>query len=349
MPAQNTAGLLRHLRSNPAAAVIFLHGEEEYLREGAVKAVMEQVVDPATRDFNLDQLRGSDVTPEALASVLATPPMMAEYRLVVVRDAQGLSVKARELLEEVLAKPTPGVILLLVATIPAATKAKFYDILKRDALSVEFPAVDPSDLPGWLVERASSEHGLELDLDAARALAGAIGAQLGVLATELEKAAAYVNDRKKIVLEDIKAVGGFIPRVDRWGWFDAVGERRFKDAFNDLPDLLDSGENGVGLVIGLGGHLLKIGILVAGGRQALERHLRPNQRWLANRLQGPARKWTPAEIDRAMEELLRADRLLKSASMTDRQAMEELLLRLSLGGPAPRPADRPARPLTAAR
>ena len=33
--------------------------------------------DPGTRDFNLDQLRGGDVTPEALASILATPPMMA--------------------------------------------------------------------------------------------------------------------------------------------------------------------------------------------------------------------------------------------------------------------------------
>jgi DNA polymerase-3 subunit delta len=335
MPAVNSAGLLRHLQGNPSAAVIFLHGEEEYLREAAVKAVVEQVVDPATRDFNLDQLRGSDVSAEALASMLATPPMMAQYRLVIVRDAQGLSVKARELLEQILPKPTPGVILLLVATIPSASKAKFYDVLKKQALSVEFAAVDPLDLPGWLVARAASEHALDLELDAARALAGAIGAQLGVLATELEKAAAYVGDRKQIVLADIKAVGGYIPRVDRWGWFDKVGERRFNEAFNDLPELLDSGENGVGLIIGLGSHLLKIGLMVAGGRQALERHLRPNQKWLANRLQTPARKWSAAEIDRAMEELLRADRLLKSASLTDRQAMEELLLRLSLGGPVP--------------
>jgi|SRR5690606_2206040 len=93
----------------------------------------------------------------------------------------------------------------------------------------------------------------------------------------------------------------------------------------------------VGLVIGMGGHLLKVGIAVAGGREGLERALRPNQRWLAQRLLPQARRWTAAEMDAAMAELLRTDRLLKSASLTDRQAMEELLLRLmnvgQLSGP----------------
>jgi hypothetical protein len=34
------------------------------------------------------------------------------------------------------------------------------------------------------------------------------------------------------------------------------------------------------------------------------------------------------EVDAALGELLRTDRLLKSASLSDRQALEELLLRL---------------------
>ena len=34
------------------------------------------------------------------------------------------------------------------------------------------------------------------------------------------------------------------------------------------------------------------------------------------------------ELDDAMGELLRTDRLLKTASLSDRQAMEELLMRL---------------------
>jgi DNA polymerase III subunit delta len=316
--------------------VLFLHGEEEYLREEAVRTINDLVLDPATRDFNLDQLRGPDAEPETLASTLATPPMMAERRLVIVRDAQGLTPRSREVIEQFVSRPAPGVVLVLSAAIPSGSKAKFYDMLRKDTLAVEFAALDPLDLPAWLVERSATAHGLALEMDAARALAAAIGPQLGVLVTELEKAAAFVGDRKSIALDDVKAVGGYIPRVDRWAWFDAVGDRKFTRALAELPELLESGESGVGLVIGLGGHLLRIGLLAGGGKEALERHLRPNQRWLANRLQSQARKWSPDQVDHALEELLRTDRLLKTASLSDRQAMEELLLRLAIGEPSER-------------
>jgi len=132
---------------------------------------------------------------------------------------------------------------------------------------------------------------------------------------------------------------GSIPRFDRWAWFDLVGERRFGEALRQLPVLLEAGESGVGLVIGMGAQLLRIGIVCAGGQGALERELRPNQRWLARRVAAQARKWTLAQVDAALAELLRSDRLLKSASLSDRQAMEELLLRLRAGvGPGERAA-----------
>jgi DNA polymerase III subunit delta len=339
MPQLNLSRLLDRLRDGPPAAAIFLHGDEEFLREEATAEVLAIVLDPATRDFNLDQLRGSDTDPETLASTLATPPMMATYRVVLVREAQGLSPKAREAVEGFVAKPSPGAVLILSGTIPSGSKAKFYGTLKKQALSVELAALDAGDLPGWVVTRGREVHRMEVQMDAARAIAAAIGPQLGILSRELEKVAAYVGDRNTVTVDDVRAVGGYIPRVDRWEWFDSVGDRRFSEAVSKLPDLLDSGESGVGLVIGLGSHLLKVGLLAGGGREALERHLRPHQRWLANRLHPQARKWTPEGVDRALEELLRTDRLLKSASLSDRQAMEELLLRLAAD--ESHPASRP--------
>lgn len=328
MPRLSPGKLPRVLAGRPPAAVFFLHGDEEFLRERAVDQVVATFLDPATRDFNLDQLNGADVTPEALASVLATPPMMAEHRVVVLRDAQSLTQSGRLVVENVSERPPAGLVLVVSASIPSGSKAKFYSALHERATSVEFKAIDATDLPGWVIERARQEHSLEMDLDAARALCGAIGAQLGVLATELEKLASYVEGRKRITAEDVRAVGGYIPRADRWGWFDLVAEQRFDDAFRALPDLLDSGESGVGLVIGMTNQLLRVGLGVAGGTEALQKNLRSNQRWLAGRLAGFARLWSQPQIEQAISELLRTDRLLKSASLTDEQALQELILRL---------------------
>jgi len=320
--------LARTLRDNTAGGAFFFFGDEDFFREEAVARVVAAYLDEATRDFNFDQLRGSDVDADALASTLATPPMMAEHRVVVVRDAQGLGQKGREVVEAAAKAPEPGIALVVSATIPQGSKAKFYDELKKRAISIEFNSLAADDAPGWLMEEARASHETELDADAARAIVAAMGVDLGMLVAELKKLVAYVNERKRITLDDVKAVGGSIPRADRWAWFDLVAERRFREALEVLPVLLEQGDNGVGLVIGMGGQLLKVGIACAGGQRALEAELKPFQRWMARRIVPQARKWTLPEIDQALTELLRSDRLLKSASMNDRQAMEELLLRL---------------------
>ena len=71
--------------------VFYLHGEDHFRKEEVIRALVEAHVDPATRDFNLDQLRGTETDPQTLASVLATPPMMAEWRVVVLREVEGLA------------------------------------------------------------------------------------------------------------------------------------------------------------------------------------------------------------------------------------------------------------------
>jgi DNA polymerase-3 subunit delta len=339
LPRTSYSALLGSLTRGDPGGVFFISGDEEYLKDEAANRIVEAFLDAGTRDFNFDQLRGPDVTPESLASVLATPPMMAEHRVVVLREAQGLSQKSREAVEAIAASSPEGLVLVVVATIPAGSRAKFYSTLQKLARSLEFGRIDPVDLPGWVLERAREGHGLEMEPAAARALAGAAAGQHRILASELQKLASYVGERRQISAEDVRAVGGYIPTVDRWAWFDLVAERRIEDAVRQLPALLESGENGVGLVIGIAGQLLRVAIAVAGGKDALEKQLKPYQRWLAGRIQPMARRWAAAEIDLAITEVLRTDRLLKTASLTDRQALEELLLRLASIGRAdpPRP------------
>lgn len=317
----------RSLASGKLGGVFFLFGDEEYLKEEMTSALVEAHLDPAVRDFNLDQLRGSDVTPETLASIAATPPMMAEWRVVVVRDAQALaaSARSRAVIEDLLARKFEGLAVVLVAALPDKAKAQIYDKLRKQAIAVEFPQLNAADVPGWLIARAKSD-GYDLETDAARALAGAIGAELGVLVQELRKLYGFVQQRKAITLEDVLAAVGTVLRQNRWEWFDMLGERRFGEARAALPVLLDAGESGVGLVIGIGTHFLRLAILANGGERALEEALPPYQRWLAGRLARQAKKWQAADLERALDDLLRADRLLKSTNLGDHAILEELIL-----------------------
>jgi DNA polymerase III subunit delta len=328
MPLTSPDKLKRALESGRRGGIFFLFGDDEYLKEEAAAAIVAAHLDPATRDFNYDQLRGGDLAPETLASIAGTPPMMAEYRVVVVREAQALAVNAqmRAAVDALLDRKPPDLALVLVATLPDRSKAQFYERLKRETVAVDFPPLSGMDLPGWLMDRAR-QRGLELDTTAARALA-ATGSELGVLVQELAKLIDYVGDRARITKDDVTAIVGSVPRQNRWEWFDLVGDARFRDARAGIPILLESGESGVGLVIGLGTQFLRLGIAAAGGEKALGAALPQHQRWLAGRIAKQARRWDTAAVEDALDDLLRADRLLKSSSLDERQILEELLFRI---------------------
>ncbi|MDX1675995.1 MAG: DNA polymerase III subunit delta, partial [Longimicrobiales bacterium] len=285
MPALSPERLTRTLREGGRGGVFFLHGDESYLKERATREIVEAHLDAGTRDFNLDEVRGTDVSTETLGSLIQTPPMMGEWRVVVVRDAQAMaqSSTARDILTDTAEAPPPGLALVLEADI-GSSKAKVWRALKKAATSVEFGRLSDSDLPGWLMSWAEA-HDLTLGVPAARALASAVGPGLAPLVRELEKLREYVGPDREITREDVEAVVGAIPRQDRWEWMDLVGERRFEEAREGLPILLETGgESGVGLVIGLGNQFLRLAVCVAGGRSALENALPGNQKWLAGRV-----------------------------------------------------------------
>ncbi len=265
---------------------------------------------------------------ESLASIVATPPLMAEWRVVLVREVEALapSPRARDLLLSLVRDPPPELALILEASIPKNSKARFYQDLKKGARSVEFREVSPDDVPGWLMTWTRDRHGAEMDLDAARALAAAVGVDRGVLVREVEKLVEVAGESGRITIEEVIAAGTRLPRQNRWDWFDLVGEKRFEEALDGLSVLLAQGENGVGLTIGLATHLLRIGVLVEQGFGALQSALPPPQRGFAGKFRSQGSKWTGAEVEAALLGLRRVDRLLKSSGLSDEHRLEEWLL-----------------------
>jgi DNA polymerase-3 subunit delta len=318
------------LSDEERGGVFYLFGDDQFRKEEEGRALVEWHLDPGTRDFNFDSLRGTEVNVENLASVLATPPLMAEWRVVLLREVEALvSIpKARNLLLGLAKGPPPGLALILLASLPKGSTAKFYRELKRLACSVEFPGIAPNDVPGWLVEWTATRHERTMTEDAARALGSSVGTDLGVLAQEVEKLVSVVEEGAPIDLKAVQDAGTHVPQEDRWVWMDRVGQRDLGGALNGLEALFSQGESGVGLIIGLATHLLRLGVARTETGRVLENSLPPHQKWLASRLRNQAANWTVDDLEDALLGLRRADRLLKSSNLGEEHILEEWLLRL---------------------
>jgi DNA polymerase III subunit delta len=324
---------LRSRLGKEPGGVFYLHGSDAFRREEAARTLVESHLDPSTRDFNLDVLRGSEIDAETLASVLGTPPMMAEWRVVLLRETEALasSARTREMVLEAARTPPPGLALVLLCTVPERSSARFYRDLAKLARAMEFREIKADDVPGWLMDRARSHHDRELEEPAARALAQAVGPDLAYLTRELEKLDALAQDGEPLTAAHVAATGTRIPRQDRWQWFDRVGEKRFREALDGLEVLLQHGESGVGLTLGLATHLLRLGVAVDGGPGSLESVLPPHQKWLSRRYGAQARHWSGPEVAEAVQDLLEVDRLLKASTFSDRHLLESWVLKRLAG------------------
>jgi DNA polymerase-3 subunit delta len=316
------------------SGAFFLHGEAGRLRDDAARRLAEAAVDPATRDFNLDSYRGSEVSPEALASALAMPPVMAPRRVILLFEAEKLTATGRKVVEEALPKLPSDVTFIVVATIPDRSKAAYYRKLKNEAVELEWKAPRDAEIPGWLIERASTRFDRELSPEAAGALADAVGADLGILDAELDKLAGASADTGAIGLELVKSLVPNVREVNRWEWINDVAARRYERARRLLPELLASpGESAVGLLIFLIEQHLLVGVAVEGGAGLVGRTLeeigKPYLKWKSRDIVGQARAWTVEEVDAALEALNQADRRAKTGG-SDREALEELLLLLQV-------------------
>ena len=189
MATSDERQLHRAIKERAFAPAYYLHGEEEFLKEAAVRQLVAAAVDPATRDFNLEMRRGADLSAESLASLLDTPPMMADRRAVVVREVSALRKDARQALDRYLARPASDVVVVLVA--PAG--AKVDKPLAELTAAVEFQPLTGDRVPKWIAHHAATALGATITPEAAALLQSAVGSDLPQLAAELDKLASFVD------------------------------------------------------------------------------------------------------------------------------------------------------------
>jgi DNA polymerase III subunit delta len=268
--AQRAQRLLRDaIRDRQFAAVYYLFGEDDFLKEQAVRQLVEAAIDPATRDFNLEVRRGADLDGETLGSLLGTPPMMAERRVLVVREVGALRKDARMTLDRYVQSPATDAVVILVA--PAG--AKVDRTLSGRTTALEFEPLTGDRVPKWIAFHAETQLGVPITPDAVALLQSAVGTDLPQLAIELDKLASFTGGN---VIDEaaVSAVAG-VRRGETLGAFlDAVAAQNAVTALELLPGVLAQPKaSAVTIVMALTAQTMAI----AWGRARFERGLAPSR------------------------------------------------------------------------
>jgi DNA polymerase-3 subunit delta len=320
--------------------VYFFFGEDDFLKDARIRELVDAAVDPATRDFNLELRRGAELDAEALDSLLGTPPMLAERRVVVIRDVDKLKKDARKTLERYLERPASDAVVVLVA--PAGAKAD--KPLADRSTPVEFAPLTTDRVIKWISHQADTVLGRAITPDAVTLLVEAVGTDLAQLAVELEKLASYATET--IDESAVTAVVGIRRGESVGSLLDAVAAKDAAAALTLIPGVLQQPKTtAVSIVMGLTTQTLALAYGVAARDSGVapralfneymsllkETGAFPGRPWgeAVNAWTRNTDRWTSAELDHALAALLTADAALKETRISsDEQLLTSLVLTL---------------------
>jgi DNA polymerase-3 subunit delta len=330
MPAQKLDAVSRAIQRGEFAPVYYLHGPEDLLKEEIARAVVDRALDPALRDFNFDQASAASLDPEAVYELCNTPPMMADRRVVVIRDVEAWKrrPKARNTLLACLERPSPDSVLLLLQG--GAEETEDRELAAR-ATSVACDSLPAERAVRWVTRRAAA-LGVTFARGAAEHLVRVVGTELRALLAEVEKLGAATTGAS-VTESDVAALVGVRSGETAFDWRDDVFDGDTARAARLLEPVFQRSEiTGVRLVTLLGTTLLGIGAV----RAAYDRNPRvrlPDMAFQVIRQVRPfgllpwgeeARRWArwvpewPGErVRRGVRVLVEADTALKNTALSD--------------------------------
>ena len=334
-----------------------LAGDEAFLLDRCRAAVLKGFVPPDLRDFCLSDL---DLNGTSLFEVLdraQTPSLMAPFQVIFVRNVRQLYTRGAKkdefaALDRYFRSPNPQALLIFVADflrIPADIRRMEMDDKNRferlrETLGehcglIELARANDEDAMRWTVTTAQ-EAGVRMEPDAARELVDALGADMMMIASEIEKLLLYTLGRGRITLGDVETMVLGAKQRSLYELTDAISARDRVRALALLDGLLNSSDTGEDAAIG---HLYMLARTFRQMLVILEKNVRDSRAiwqalwqgfrmppFAADDLIRQARRYkNRRELTRALRLVARADLELRSSPPDKRLVLERLVYELA--------------------
>ncbi|MGB4134700.1 MAG: DNA polymerase III subunit delta [Tenuifilaceae bacterium] len=208
--------------------IYYLAGDEYYYIDLITDYIAENVLSESEKAFNQVVLYGRDVTIPALIDVARRFPMMSNYQVVIVKEAQ--VIKNIDELEIYLNAPQKTTILVLNyklapgASLTAKAK-KIFDLSVKAGAALEFKRLYDNQVPVWITTYLKSK-GIDIAPAPAELLRDYLGNDLSKIVNELEKLIVTLpTETKRITPEHIERNIGISKDYNRFELNKAIAQR----------------------------------------------------------------------------------------------------------------------------
>ena len=177
--------IARDLKNRIYKPVYFLMGEESYYIDRISDYIAQTVLTDEEKEFNQTVLYGSDTEVPTIINAAKRYPMMSEYQVVIVKEAQ--NVKKIEDLSYYLQKPLMSTILVICHKHGVLDRRKKLAVeIEKVGVLFESKKIKDAQLPGF-ISTYLKRKSVDIEPKASEMMAEFVGTDLNRMAGELEK------------------------------------------------------------------------------------------------------------------------------------------------------------------
>lgn len=248
------------------APIYLLYGAESYYIDLIAQTIVDNAISEDERDFNYTSFYGLDSNVRDIIADCRRAPMMSEYNVVEIKEAQMLN--EIDLLQHYFRNPVPTTILIISYKKENFTATETAKIAKASSNVITFNSQPIRDynLPSVIIEHAKAE-GLTMPQESAMIIADFIGSDISKIVSDIKKLSIVMKGQGTVTPEIIEKNIGISKSFNNLELLDAVLKRdlakgmRILDYYEKNP----KASSGVLIIGTLIGAFTKI--LIAGTNQ----------------------------------------------------------------------------------
>lgn len=254
----SASDIIKDIKNRKLKPVYLLHGEEPYFIDQVSNYIEHNFLSEAEKGFNQTVLYGKDTDVMTVLNAAKRYPMMADYQVVMVKEAQDMKwgnddgdKKGMNPLLGYLETPLPSTILVFCYKYGKFDKRKkTYKAIEKSGLVFESAALYDSKVPSW-IESFIQEKNYKINQQASLMLSEYLGNDLSKIANELEKLMLNVPQGQEITLKHIQDNIGISKEYNVFELQAALGR---KDAFkaNQIINYFEANPKANPIVLVLG-------------------------------------------------------------------------------------------------
>ena len=267
MAANTYEQIMLSLKKREFAPVYLLHGEEDWFIDSIANHLEEHVLAEEEQAFNQVVLYGKEVDYNQVIDNARQFPMMAQYRLVVLREAQEMS--GFDKLTSYVEKPSRSTILLISYKHKKLdARTKLAKAAAKSGVLFQASRIYDNQVPDWITGRLKAS-GFKVQAEAALLMAELLGAELSKIDNELGKLALSLAPGSQIDVDTVRRYVGDSREYNVFELNNALGQRNSLQAYR-IVNYFDENPKSVfppNLIASLANFFIKVLITIEHSRE----------------------------------------------------------------------------------